>query len=36
MVIHDDLQDAESILLGTGGDIDSRGDAGAAMDADEN
>ena len=36
MIIHDDLQDAEGILLGTGGDIDSGGDAGAAMDADEN
>ena len=36
MVIHDDLLDAEGILLGTGGDIDGDGDAGAAMDAGEN
>ena len=36
MVVHDDLQDADGILLGAGGDIDGDGDAGAAMDADEN
>ena len=35
MIIHNDLQDAEGTLLGTGGDIDGDGDAGAAMDADE-
>ena len=36
MIIHDDLHDAEGILLGTGGDIGGDGDAGAAMDAGEN
>ena len=36
MIIHDDLQDAEGILLGTGGDIDGDRDASAAMDAGEN
>ena len=40
MIIHDDLQDAEGILLGTGGDIDGDidgdRDAWAAMDAGEN
>ena len=33
MIIHNDLQDAERTLLGTGGDIGGDGDAGAAMDA---
>ena len=36
MIIHDDLQDAEGILLGTGGDIDGDRGAWAAMDAGEN
>ena len=36
MIIQDDLQDAEGILLGTGGNIDGDRGAWAAMDAGEN